>query len=50
MPRISLRLTREQYKALKLLVEEGVFPSVSDALREAVVKLLKDRSTQTVRR
>lgn len=43
MPRISLRLTKEQYKMLKALVEEGVYPSVSDALREAIVKLLKER-------
>ncbi len=43
MPRISLRLTREQYEALKELVEEGVYPSISDVLREAVVKLLKDQ-------
>jgi len=43
VPRISLRLTREQYEALKELVEEGVYPSISDVLREAVVKLLKDQ-------
>lgn len=43
MPRISLRLTREQYEALKELVEEGVYSSISDALREAIVKLLKEQ-------
>jgi Arc/MetJ-type ribon-helix-helix transcriptional regulator len=47
--RISLRLTREQYRALKLLVEEGVFPSISDALREAIVKLLKEQSARITR-
>jgi len=43
MPRISLRLTREQYEVLKELVEEGVYSSMSDVLREAVVKLLKEQ-------
>lgn len=42
--RVSIRLTVEQYKLLKLLVEEGVYPSMSDALREAIVKLLKEYS------
>ncbi|MEM0118775.1 MAG: ribbon-helix-helix protein, CopG family [Thermofilaceae archaeon] len=40
--RVSIRLTAEQYRLLKLLVEEGIYPSMSDALREAIVKLLKD--------
>jgi len=43
VPRISLRLTREQYEVLKELVEEGVYSSMSDVLREAVVKLLKEQ-------
>jgi len=43
MPRISLRLTREQYEVLKELVEKGVYSSMSDVLREAVVKLLKEQ-------
>lgn len=47
MPRVSLRLAREQYRALKVLVEEGVYPSLSDALREAIVRLLKERRAHT---
>jgi len=42
--RISVRLTREQYRALKILVEEGEYHSISDALREAIIKLVKDYS------
>ena len=40
--RVSIRLTAEQYRLLKLLVDVGVYPSMSDALREAIIKLLKD--------
>lgn len=40
--RVSIRLTTEQYRLLKLLVDSGVYPSMSDALREAIIKLLKD--------
>lgn len=47
--RVSIRLTVEQYRLLKLLVEEGVYPSMSDALREAIVKLLKDYSNIILR-
>lgn len=43
MKRISIRITREQYKLLKILVDEGVYPSFSDALREAVIRLLKEQ-------
>lgn len=40
--RVSIRLTAGQYQLLKALVEAGVYPSMSDALREAIIKLLKD--------
>ena len=42
VPRISVRIPYNQYIALKLLVEAGVYPSLSDAIREAIVKLLKE--------
>lgn len=40
--RVSIRLTAEQYRLLKLLVDAGAYSSMSDALREAVVKLVRD--------
>lgn len=42
--RVSVRIPSEQYKALRTLVDEGIYPSVSDAIREAIARLVKECS------
>lgn len=42
--RVSVRIPSEQYKALRILVDEGIYPSVSDAVREAIARLVKECS------
>jgi sulfur relay (sulfurtransferase) DsrC/TusE family protein len=40
--KISIRLTEKHYEMLELLVENGEFTSVSEAIRAAVKRLLED--------
>lgn len=42
--RVSVRIPSEQYRALRILVDEGIYPSVSDAVREAIARLVKECS------
>lgn len=37
-----MRVSHEMHKALKSLVEAGLYPSVSDVIREAVLALLRE--------
>lgn len=42
--RVSVRIPSEQYRALKSLVDEGLYSSISDAVREAIIRLVKECS------
>jgi len=46
--RISVRISHEMYKALKSLVDAGLYPSVSDIIREAVLALLREEHVRRV--
>ncbi|RLF06692.1 MAG: hypothetical protein DRK00_00895 [Thermoprotei archaeon] len=46
--RISVRVSHEMYKALKSLVEAGLYPSVSDIIREAVLALLREENSRNL--
>jgi len=41
--RTSVRVSREVYKAMRELVEAGIYPSMSDIVREAIIRLLKEQ-------
>ncbi|MEM1508947.1 MAG: ribbon-helix-helix domain-containing protein [Thermofilaceae archaeon] len=43
--RVSVRIPSEQYRALKSLVDEGIYSSISDVVREAITRLVKECST-----
>lgn len=36
-------MSREVYKAMRELVEAGIYPSMSDIVREAIIRLLKEQ-------
>lgn len=46
MPRISLRISKRMLGRIDGLVEEGKFPSRSEAVREAIIKLLARYDTE----
>ena len=43
-----MRVSHEMYKALKSLVEAGLYPSVSDIIREAVLALLREENSRNL--
>lgn len=44
MERVTVRMPREQVKRLELRVDQGEFPNLSEAVRQAVRDMLDDRS------
>ncbi len=50
MQRVTLRLPEQQLKMIDMLVEYGVFPSASEAIRTAIRDLIDQRSEKLVGR
>ncbi len=44
MRKISIRLTDQHYEMLEMLVQMGEYASVSEAIRDAIRKLLAEKS------
>ncbi|WP_048098204.1 ribbon-helix-helix domain-containing protein [Archaeoglobus sulfaticallidus] len=44
MKKISLRLTEQHYEILEALVAAGEYPSVSEAIRDAIRKLITEKA------
>ncbi|KAF5058113.1 hypothetical protein DSECCO2_350000 [anaerobic digester metagenome] len=49
MKRITIRLPEQQIDLLEQMVEEGDFPTVSDAVRDAVRGLIERRGNRMLR-
>jgi len=49
MKRITIRLPEQQVDLLELMVEEGEFPTVSEAVRDAVRGLIERRGNRMMR-
>ena len=49
MKRITIRLPEQQVALLEQLVEEGEFPTVSEAVRDAVRGLIERRGNRVLR-
>lgn len=43
---IRTRIPEEQYEALRQLVESGEYPSLGEAVRDAIRRLLEGRSNE----
>jgi len=50
MERITIRLPEQQLKMIDYMVNEGEFPSVSEAIRTAVRELVDQRGDKLFRR
>ncbi|MDD3621199.1 MAG: ribbon-helix-helix domain-containing protein [Methanofollis sp.] len=49
MERITIRLPRQQVEMLQRLVDNGEFPTVSEAVRHAVRDLIEKRGDRALR-
>lgn len=49
MNRITLRLPEQQIVLLEQMVEAGEFPTVSEAVRDAVRQLIERRASRVIR-
>jgi Arc/MetJ-type ribon-helix-helix transcriptional regulator len=49
MKRITLRLPEQQIELLEQLVDAGEFPTVSEAVRDAVRQLIERRAGRIIR-
>ena len=50
MERITIRLPEQQLKMIDYMVNQGEFPSVSEAIRTAVRELVDQRGEKLIRR
>jgi len=50
MERITIRLPEQQLKMIDYMVNQGEFPSVSEAIRTAVRELVDQRGEKLLRR
>lgn len=48
MQRITIRLPEQQIGLLEKMVEAGEFPTVSEAIRDAVRELIEKRATRVL--
>jgi len=44
METVQIRLTEKQIKSIDLLIKKGIYPNRSEAIRDAVRKLMHERS------
>ncbi|HIP62627.1 MAG TPA: ribbon-helix-helix protein, CopG family [Archaeoglobus profundus] len=44
MRKVSIRITEQHYEMLEILVQMGEYASVSEAIRDAIRKLLAEKS------
>jgi len=49
MKRITLRLPEQQIEVLEQMVEAGEFPTVSEAVRDAVRQLIEKRASRVLK-
>jgi antitoxin ParD1/3/4 len=49
MKRITLRLPEQQIEMLEQMVEAGEFPTVSEAVRDAVRQLIEKRASRVLK-
>jgi antitoxin ParD1/3/4 len=49
MKRITLRLPDQQIEMLEQMVEAGEFPTVSEAVRDAVRQLIEKRASRVLK-
>jgi antitoxin ParD1/3/4 len=49
MKRITLRLPEQQILLLEQMVDAGEFPTVSEAVRDAVRQLIEKRANRVIR-
>jgi antitoxin ParD1/3/4 len=49
MKRITLRLPEQQIELLEEMVNVGEFPTVSEAVRDAVRQLIEKRASRVIR-
>lgn len=50
MERVTIRLPRQQIEMLQLMVDVGDYPSVSEAIRAAIRKLVDERADRVMER
>jgi len=50
MERVTIRLPRQQVEMLQLMVDVGDYPSVSEAIRAAIRKLIDERGDRVMER
>lgn len=48
MQRITIRLPEQQIRLLEKMVETGEFPTVSEAIRDAVRELIERRASRVL--
>ena len=48
MQRITIRLPEQQISLLEKMVEAGEFPTVSEAIRDAIRELIEKRATRVL--
>ncbi|HWQ67622.1 MAG TPA: ribbon-helix-helix domain-containing protein [Methanospirillum sp.] len=46
MQRITIRLPEQQISVLERMVESGMFPTISEAIRDAVRELIEERGSR----
>jgi antitoxin ParD1/3/4 len=49
MQRVTIRLPEQQLKMIDLMVDQGEFPSASEAIRAAIRDLIDQRSEKIIR-
>lgn len=49
MQRVTLRLPEQQLKMIDMMVDQGEFPSASEAIRTAIRDLIDQRSDKLLR-
>lgn len=49
MKRITLRLPEQQIETLEQMVEAGEFPTISEAVRDAVRQLIEKRANRVLK-
>jgi len=49
MERVTIRLPEQQLKMIDLMVDQGEFPSASEAIRAAIRDLIDQRSEKIIR-
>ncbi len=49
MQRVTIRLPEQQLKMIDLMVNQGEFPSASEAIRAAIRDLIDQRSEKIIR-